>query len=124
MYIKSATQSDSQLANYPLFDCRRYIQPGDKLIFKSWFETYYVYQVQRNNSPITAHGTVTQVFKDFVRVQLEGPLQEDVNRWDISKVNGKSVPESCGYFGTFKPLPGKEVKLEYAKLVPKNEFKF
>ena len=82
--------------NMHLFDCRRYIVPGDIIQFDSWKACETVNNVDRYTS-IKVEAPVVDVYENFVVVNLK-KIRDCVNRWDISKINGRSIGNS-GYFG-------------------------
>ena len=88
---------DIVLPNKHLFDCRRYIRPGDRIVYDSMKACDNVGQVDRSN-PLPYEATVIKTYESFVIVKLK-KITECVNRWDISKINDRHVGNKIGYFG-------------------------
>lgn len=79
-------EKSSSFRNDFLFDCRKYIKPGDRICYDSMFACPNADKVQRHES-IPHRATVTAVYEAFVAVRLR-KVTETVNRWDIISVNG------------------------------------
>lgn len=79
------------------FDCRHYILPGDIIQYESMKACDGVNNVDRYTS-IRYEAPVVAVHEQFVIVKLKR-IYECVNRWDISKINGRSIGSGSGYFG-------------------------
>ena len=77
----------SDFTNIPLFDCRRYIRPGDMIWYDSMFACPTADSVQRHSS-IPHCAMVTAVYEKFVVVKLQKTV-ESVNRWNIISVNNR-----------------------------------
>ncbi len=75
-----------------LFDCRRYIKPGDIITFD--FEI-------KDSDFLTGRGEVVEVYEQFVTLALAN-TRWTVNRWDIKSLNGHDVVGGC--FREFKTL--------------------
>lgn len=86
------------LRNQWLFDCRRYIQPGDVVTFMS---SWHCNEVQGTTGVLFApcKAIVSAVYERYVMVKLKH-LTECVNRWDIQAVNGLKI--HAGYFNGLK----------------------
>lgn len=76
-----------------LFDCRRYIKPGDIVEFDSAWWCNQVSGTGGHNM-IRCRGTAVRAYPEFVLVKLRH-VTECVNRWDIHSVNGKHVVNGC-----------------------------
>lgn len=79
------------------FDCRHYILPGDRIQYDSMKACDSANNVDRY-TPIKYEATVVSVYETFVIVKLK-KVYECVNRWDISKINDRSIGSRSGYFG-------------------------
>ena len=81
------------LRNHWLFDCRRYIRPGDVLTFES---VWHCNETQDATGVLATpcKAIVEVVHERFVTVRLKR-LAECVNRWDISAVNGLKMHGGC-----------------------------
>ena len=75
-----------------LFDCRRYIKPGDIITFD--FEI-------KDGDFLTGVGKVVAVYEQFVTLALTHTCWT-VNRWDIKSLNGHDVVGGC--FRKFETL--------------------
>ena len=74
------------------FDCRRYILPGDLVLVGT------NKAADARSDPQTHEGIVIAAYPAFILVKLE-EIVDSVNRWNIIKVNGRSVGNSSGWFG-------------------------
>ena len=83
--------------NAHLFDCRRFIRPGDTIQYESIKCCDRPEDVDRHSSTIPYEGYVLGVYEKFVIVKLKR-ITECVNRWDIRRINGKTVGNETGYF--------------------------
>lgn len=81
------------LNNKRMFDCREWIKPGDVIEFDSMMCSEFGKSTGKCQS-VKARGRVTKVYEQFIRVSLRY-VEETVNRWDISKVNGHPVANGC-----------------------------
>lgn len=81
------------LRNQWLFDCRRYIKPGDVITFPS---AWHCNETQDATGVLLTpcKAIVEAVHERFVMVRL-GHLTECVNRWDINAVNGLKMRAGC-----------------------------
>lgn len=82
-------RKETPIGNKYLYDCRRYIKPGDHVIVDSMWCCDQSMDSQRHDA-IPHAGTVVAVYEKFIRVKLRR-VTECVNRWDILELNGRDV---------------------------------
>lgn len=81
------------LRNWWLFDCRRYVRPGDVITFTS---SWHCNETQDATGVLLTpcKAIVSAVYERYVMVRLKR-MTECVNRWDIQAVNGLRIHGGC-----------------------------
>ena len=85
------------------FDCRRYVLIGDVVEYKSIICCTDIKSAQKHESVLNK-AVVYDSYEKFVVVKFKNKPNgdwkfESVNRWNLTKINGRAVGNNSGWFG-------------------------